>query len=304
MATMTEGRQVETATGQYGTGGGAAMVEDVAACLLDAIGRLDFQDRLMQGLKQHVAFDAGLVLLYRDGAPPRILYNEWRDGKGLADIQHYLRGPYRIDPFYRLASTQGADGLYRLSQIDPAFLTSRYYREYFRYCGLRDEVNAFVTLDPAAKIALSLARETRRAPFSDADIEKLQSVMPLLGIAVCRHFRELRPQSLDDDGLPLQNALAQAVKNFGRSVLTERECQVAQLILYGYSVKGAAEKLAISPATVKLHRRNLYSKLDISSQTALFSLFIDSVSSSRGVFEDPLDGYLTRRSPLTGATQG
>ncbi len=300
---MTDAEE-QAAAGRCGKDGdAAAMVEDIAACLLDAIGRLDFQDRLMQALKRHVAFDAGLVLLYRTGAPPRILYNEWRDGKGLSDIEHYLRGPYRIDPFYRLASAEGADGLYRLSQLDPAFLKSRYYREYFCYSGLRDEVNAFVTLDPGNKIALSLARETRRPSFSDADVLRLQSVMPLLGIAIFRHFRELRPQSLDDDGSLLQSALAQAVKNFGRSVLTERECQVAQLILYGYSVKGAAEKLDISPATVKLHRRNLYSKLDISSQAALFSLFIDSVSSSRSVFEDPLAGYLTRRSPLTGAAQ-
>ena len=48
---------------------------------------------------------------------------------------------------------------------------------------------------------------------------------------------------------------------FGSSVLTERECEIARLILRGYSLKGAAEKLSISQTTVKLHRSNLYRKM-------------------------------------------
>jgi DNA-binding CsgD family transcriptional regulator len=94
--------------------------------------------------------------------------------------------------------------------------------------------------------------------------------------------------------------LAQAVRNFGRSVLTSRECQVVQLILRGHSVKEAAIKLGIAPATVKLHRRNLYAKLDVTSQASLFSLFLDAVCSAENAFDDPLAGYLTRRAKLTG----
>ncbi len=280
----------------------AAMLADVALALLDIVGREDFPDRLMQILKCHADFDAGLILLYKEGAPPRILYNDWKNDVGVSDLEHYLRGPYRIDPFYRLAVTDGKDGLYRLSQIDPALSGSRYYREYYQHSGLQDEFNIFVTLETDSKLAISLARSDMLGLFSDGEADQLEAMTALLKVAIYRHFRELRPQSLDDDATVLQNALSQAVKNFGRSVLTDRECQVAQLILYGYSVKGAATKLGISPATVKLHRRNLYSKLDISSQTALFSLFIDSVSSTKTAFEDPLAGYLTRKPPVTAAT--
>ncbi len=38
-----------------------------------------------------------------------------------------------------------------------------------------------------------------------------------------------------------------------------------------------AERLAISPETIKVHRRHLYNKLDISSQPELFSLFLQSL---------------------------
>ena len=83
-------------------------------------------------------------------------------------------------------------------------------------------------------------------------------------------------------------------------MLTARECEVAQLILRGFSLKGAAVRLGISPATVKQHRRNLYAKLDIPSQTALFSLFIDAAALANNTSEDPLIAYLGRRGQLTG----
>ena len=277
-------------------------VADLAVALLDSVGRQEFQECLLQALGRHVGFDAGLVLLYRDGKPPRILYNDWRTDKGLSDIQHYLQGPYRLDPFYQLVARNGDDGLYRLSQIAPSFKDTDYYRDYYQHSGLQDEFNFFVSLDGTSKIAISLARRRSREPFSARDETMLEQARPAVRTAVYRHFKEFRPESLNDGGSSLQSALALAVQNFGRSILTDRECQVTQLILFGYSVKGAASKLGISPATVKLHRSNLYSKLDISSQSELFSLFIDAVSSAKTLFEDPLNEYLNARSSLTGAT--
>lgn len=56
------------------------------------------------------------------------------------------------------------------------------------------------------------------------------------------------------------------------SVLTARELDVVRLILSGHSNKEAAAKLALSAETVKVHRRNVYRKLDVNSQSELFSL--------------------------------
>ena len=57
--------------------------------------------------------------------------------------------------------------------------------------------------------------------------------------------------------------------------LTEREREIAHLLLRGHSVKSSARVLEISPETVRMHRKNLYTKLEISSQAELFALFID-----------------------------
>jgi DNA-binding CsgD family transcriptional regulator len=279
--------------------GQVSAIADLAMALLDGIGRLDFQERIMNALKQQVAFDASLVLLYRRGCAPKILFNDWRTDRGLSNIQQYLQGYYRMDPFYRLTLEEGIDGVHQLSKLDTGFGDSDYYREFYQYSGLQDEINVLVSLDAETKFAISLARRSSRPAFRSQDLKFLQNVTPLLVKAIVRHYRDLRPESQEGEPL-LQSALAQAVRNFGRSVLTTRECQVVQLVLRGHSVKEAAAKLGIAPATVKLHRRNLYAKLDVTSQASLFSLFLDAVCSAENAFDDPLAGYLTRRAKLTG----
>lgn len=86
------------------------------------------------------------------------------------------------------------------------------------------------------------------------------------------------------------------MNNFGSSLLTERECRIAQYLLRGHSTRSLAERLGISEDTVKTHRKNLYTKLDIAKQSELFSLFIDSLAQAQeGLSKDPLESYLRRR---------
>ena len=60
-------------------------------------------------------------------------------------------------------------------------------------------------------------------------------------------------------------------------MLTHRECEIAGLILKGHSSKSIARIIEISPGTVKIHRKNIYRKLGISSQSELFSLFLGNL---------------------------
>ncbi|MFM0055523.1 helix-turn-helix transcriptional regulator [Paraburkholderia phytofirmans] len=54
--------------------------------------------------------------------------------------------------------------------------------------------------------------------------------------------------------------------------------EVALTIPAGYSTRNMARQLGVSPATAKVHRRNLYRKLNISSQATLFLLIMDEDS--------------------------
>jgi DNA-binding CsgD family transcriptional regulator len=137
-----------------------------------------------------------------------------------------------------------------------------------------------------------MGRQTLSARFSPAQISLLEDITEVIE-TVCRlHWAaESGVIQLAENKLPGQ--LDSALKHFGTAYLTLRETQVVQLFLHGHSTKSIAERLSISPETVKLHRKNSYAKLDVSSQAELFHLFIDSLASlSDYSGGDPLVGYL------------
>jgi DNA-binding CsgD family transcriptional regulator len=67
----------------------------------------------------------------------------------------------------------------------------------------------------------------------------------------------------DDTGVPLDEILGRPV-----SPLTPRELEVLQLAAEGLSGPSAAERLVLSPETVKTHFRNIYTKLGVSGRGA------------------------------------
>jgi DNA-binding CsgD family transcriptional regulator len=76
-------------------------------------------------------------------------------------------------------------------------------------------------------------------------------------------------------------------------VLSPREKDVLELMLRGYSTEVSAQRLNIARETLRRHRKNIYKKLDVSSQTDLFALFINSMSClAEAAGEDPLRVYM------------
>ena len=63
-----------------------------------------------------------------------------------------------------------------------------------------------------------------------------------------------------------------AMAHFGTSRLSEREAEVARLILQGHSSKVIARMLGNSPETVKVFRKRIHTKLGLASSAELFSL--------------------------------
>ena len=57
--------------------------------------------------------------------------------------------------------------------------------------------------------------------------------------------------------------------------LTEREMEIAKLLLQGYTYKAVSENLIISENTIKFHIKNIYQKLNIKSKMELIKLFAD-----------------------------
>ena len=239
-------------------------------------------------LRALVPADDVMVVRYRNGQAPELLHDLSAGMQSAENLATYLKGAYLLDPFYRAFADGGPPGCYRLQQLAPsAFRSSEYYRLHFARTGIADEIGYLVAQERGACVHLSLGVRGAQARFSPAQHRLLQDFRPLVEELLRRHVA-----APSGGSAPLTTQLDSALKFFGRDFLTERESEVMQLLLRGHSTKSIAERLRISPETVKLHRKHSYAKLDVSSQAELFHLFIDALGSYRG--GDPLTGYLNR----------
>ncbi len=129
-----------------------------------------------------------------------------------------------------------------------------------------------INLDDQHALMVSLGNREGDAPVRANQLSNLQTVVPVLS-AFCR-----KHQSARDGSVTFSEPLDRAFRNFGKDHLSKRECEVIHLILKGHSNKSIAQLLNISVDTVKVYNKRFHSKLDVSSQAELFSLFLEAIS--------------------------
>ncbi|MNN66976.1 transcriptional regulator MalT [compost metagenome] len=138
---------------------------------------------------------------------------------------------------------------------------------------MSEQLGFIISLGEQGGAVLSLMRLRGGAAFSDGEMQLLRSAAPVVEQVVraaWEVYRQPRPQARSG----VDDKVDEAFEQFGRGVLTVRECEVARLLLEGHSNRTASQQLRITPGTVKVHRRNLYEKLEIGSQSELFALFV------------------------------
>lgn len=267
----------------------------IGRCLGDILQHLDGSralEDLATLLATLVPADDVTLLLFRRDQPPQLVLDLSVGPASSANLGLYLKGAYLLDPYYRAYADGVAPGCYRLQQLAPAaFRSSEYFRLHFGRTGFSDEIAYLLPAAPGACAHLSLGVRNGRFRYTKAQQQRLNDFLPFVLQLLSRHTTQRETA----EPTTLTTQLDSALKFFGRDFLTEREAEVMQLLLRGHSTKSIAERLRISPETVKLHRKHSYAKLDVSSQAELFHLFIDalgSLGSYRG--GDPLSGYLNR----------
>ena len=194
------------------------------------------------------------------------------DSRGAADeheeLADYRAGMYLLDPFYLAVCAGIADGLHSLESVAPdQFQQREYYLSYFRSVVGGDQLQFMLNVDGAV-FGLSLGCSTR---FSLEEQGRLLCVRDWVLAAMRRHTQLLPPQG------PVAEAvagdLATLLDRFDAR-LSAREIEIARLILQGFSSKAIAQHMGISPETVKVHRRNLYHKLNVNGHGELFALVL------------------------------
>jgi DNA-binding CsgD family transcriptional regulator len=274
MALGVEGEAAAGSTPRW-----SALLRDSLPAVADALGTSEFAARLVAALHDVLQFDWWMVMIYRRHSSPEMLCENFSGSWRKRGLTTYVGVFYILDPFYIMSQTLDQPEVCRLEDIAPdGFLESEYHRAHYSSGKIGDEVGYLWPLENGVTLAVSLERSENGPAFSEAEVRDLEEVQPLLDALARKHWQMMKSTTAVAPELALGRLVQEAAANFGRDVLTPRECEVVKLVLRGFSTKSISQLLGISPGTVKVHRENIYSKLGISSQAELFSTFITSVS--------------------------
>jgi DNA-binding NarL/FixJ family response regulator len=130
-------------------------------------------------------------------------------------------------------------------------VNSRIYAEWFRPVGIEAELEAGIARSRA--LTRNFVLERTHGDFSTRDRAVLELVRP--------HLRRIHEMT------QLRRAIGDpAPEELNR--LTGREAEILELVAAGLTNAAVAERLWISPATVKKHLENVYAKLGVANRTA------------------------------------
>ncbi len=259
------------------------------AAVIPAVGSRQFCRLLVDAIDALVPVDEATMIVYESASLPVVDFTR-PEPSAHRSLDVFVKGAFLLDPYYIAATEGGERGFFRLRDVAPErFRQSQYYRTYYRTAGLTDECGYLISIRGRGFVNLALSR-TGATPFTRAQTTLLGDLTPLIEHLCGDHWRRIKRRPAAGN---LRGQLDSALRNFGASVLTQRECEVVNLMLLGHPTKTIAEELGISPETVKLHRKHAYAKLDVHNQAQLFYLFIDSLKSVEdGRGGDPLATYL------------
>jgi DNA-binding CsgD family transcriptional regulator len=267
------------------------------ASLMNASDEPDFPKKLVSSITQFVEIESVMLVLEQKDHIPILLYDAGiPDHERALYIDAYFSGAYLLDPFCLYVEEGIKEGFYHLSEIAPDdFYASEYYKTYYEKTSLLDDVYFVTDLEEGLKFSFAMGRQVGHQHFGESDFLFFRAIEPVIQTLMKVHWKQVIAACPHptDDGQRVKVQVDTAFKNFGKSFLTDRERQVAHLLLKGHSSKSAAKKLEISPDTVQMHRKNMYAKLEITSHSELFSLFIGALSQVHSASsDDPLTSVL------------
>ncbi|WP_240722593.1 helix-turn-helix transcriptional regulator [Poseidonocella sp. HB161398] len=250
-----------------------------SAAVVDALGTQAFPRALTDAMRCVVPFEFTVVFGYFRDSRPLDIYDDFPAAKRRVMVDDYQEGPYLLDPFYLHSAAPTTSRLVRLRELAPdRFYQAEYFRNYYIQTGLAEEIGFIVDVGEEVSVVISAMREHRA--FSAREFRDLQAIFPFVAAASRRHWTGLAADFSDRaplDGPRLPRLIEDAFQRFGRNLLTPREAEIVEYTLKGHSAEATGRALGIAPGTVRIHRRNIYGKLGVSSQGELFSSFIASL---------------------------
>lgn len=252
------------------------------ASVVGQIGKPTLPAALDSCLSKIVSFDLSVVFGFLFDAEPMILHdNKYRQHSAPAALEEYLKGTYLFDPFYTACTHNPQPGLWRMSELAPdAFYDSEFYssRDIHPCMSMQsgtivEEIGFLIPLEGGINTIYSLMRLRGRG-FTASEMRCLKQIEPFVRETLKTHWRDI---NILGKQLHFDDLMETAFASFCQDLLTWQQRRIVQLILRGHSNYAIGQILSVTEGTVKLHRQNIYRRLNISSQRELFALFVEKL---------------------------
>ncbi len=234
---------------------------------------------------RHVAvFDLSGVFVFPYDARPLLLHDGYTRHVAPKAWAAYLGGAYLLDPFYVACNNRHPAGLWRMRDLAPdhffdtQFSTSREVHPCVstEEGSLVEEIGFLVPLEGGVTATYSLMRVKGHLGFSDAELENLRAYEPIVRAVIRSTWKREANRAFPHAGR--DDLMEEAFGRLCADRLTLQQRNIVRLILRGHSNASIGESIGISEGTVRIHRKNIYKRLAISSQAELFRIFIDHLN--------------------------
>jgi len=251
------------------------------ANVVRALGTPDFEGKLMDFLSELVPVDHCTVFTYSDKGEAGHLFthSSMQDHEAEALARDYVEKYHARDPNFAEMQDIDDSEYHHFERNDfSADYDASYQNHFFDRSGLIDKASAISKIEDG-KVYCNFYRMNNSSVYSEDDWKALTDLMPLATALIAGHYDLARARGsvfLDNGSEHIvrksivHNVVSQDMAPF--DLLTNRERQVCERILLGYTTTGIGLDLDIAPTSVATYRKRAYAKLSISSQNELFSL--------------------------------
>lgn len=255
--------------------------------VIAAIGSDHLGAAIDDALRRSLSFDMSCCYLFRFNHNAMLLHNGYNAHVSEKTLDAYRRGGYLLDPFYVACVNEHPAGLWRMSELAPdSFYSSGFsISKDIHPCvssehgALIEEVGFIIPIRPQVALVYSLMRNLESGAFSAEEMQALSNLEALFSSVLTLHC-QIRHSDCFSDTRASDARLEDAFVDILQGQLTETQRYIAKLILQGHSNTSIAALLKISEGTVKVHKHNIYQRLNISTNAELFRLFIDYLAGS------------------------
>lgn len=258
---------------------------EFATHLFSSKGMDSFPATLIQLLQKIAPFDIFTITVFTPNRRPIFLAGNLENFVPPTVIDKFLSGTYLLDAVYTACCDKISPGLYRLSDLAPDnYFSSDFYNSSdFHPCvsddagSLAEEIVYMATPQDDVYLVISLMRAKGLPAFDPMEFENLKLLEPVVLETAVEHWRIPVLNYLEPNIPQSESTLERAFATFAKEKLSPREQTIVSLLLRGHSTLSVAHNLDIAEGTAKVHRRNIYDKLGITSQAEMFLMFCSHV---------------------------